>query len=137
MVNCACARGLAVGLCVVCVTVQRCTSGRHRSKISVMKIFKNDHSEHLKVVICGDRTHFACPPLQYLSRPELANYQACVLAGRRISKSEMVMNFCLVAFLSKLLSGYSIYSFCEKGNLSLSLPTGLWVRSEAKWISLI
>ena len=49
--------------------VQRWASGRHiatcgdRSKISVMLILENDHSEHLKVAICGDRTHFACPPL--------------------------------------------------------------------------
>ena len=51
------------------LSTQRWASGRHiatcgdRSKISVMKIIKNDHSEHLKVAICGDRTHFACPPL--------------------------------------------------------------------------
>ena len=49
--------------------LQRWASGRHiatcgdRRKISVMQIFKNDHSEHLKIAICGDRTLFACPPL--------------------------------------------------------------------------
>ena len=40
---------------------------------------------------------------------KLANYQACVLTGHSISKSEMTMSFCQ-AFLSKLLGGPYIHS---------------------------
>ena len=34
-----------------------------RKQIVCNANIKNDHSEHLKVVICGNRTRFACPPL--------------------------------------------------------------------------
>ena len=49
---------------------------------------------------CGSVVLSGCV---YQSRPELANYQACVLTGHRVSESEMTMIFCLVTFLSKLL----------------------------------
>ena len=56
---------------------------------------------------------------------KLANYQACVLTGHSISKSEMTMSFCQV-FLSKLLGRPYIHSV-RKGDLPLSPPTGSWV----------
>ena len=34
-----------------------------RKQIVCNANIKNDHSEHLKVVICGNRTRLACPPL--------------------------------------------------------------------------
>ena len=39
-----------------------CNMWRQKQNICNVNI-KNDHSKHLKVAICGDRTHFACPPL--------------------------------------------------------------------------
>ena len=65
---------------------------------------------------------------------KLANYQACVLTGHSISKSEMTMSFCQ-AFLSKLLGRPYIHSVRKAISPYLPLQArGCGTGDSMKWL---
>ena len=110
---------------------QRWASGRHiatcgdRSKISVMQIFKNDHSEQLKVAICGDRSISPNHPCRYCDKySEVSSYTfECV---RTVSTAWFPARELLTDWLVSLHSkvdGFTNRTDYKMGPLSVS-PMG-------------